>query len=130
MNYFFLKWRKRTLWALSLFLIGVLTGPIELAAVQGGPDIGYYRNEIDAIDLQILQLLNQRMKIAQSIGEWKRQHDQPIYSPEREEAVLKNLESQNPGPLTNPGLRAIFQSIFCVSRALQKSEIPAYTEGS
>ena len=51
-------------------------------------DIRRLRDELDMIDNQLLELLSQRMKISSDIGEIKRQHNMPLFQPERWQHVL------------------------------------------
>ena len=52
------------------------------------------RGEIDRIDHEILNLFNERMKIAREIGESKRDHNLPIENPQREREILVRLRSE------------------------------------
>lgn len=46
------------------------------------------RDELDMIDSQLLELLSRRMKISSTIGDIKRQHNMPIFQPQRWQQVL------------------------------------------
>lgn len=48
------------------------------------PEIEMLREEIDKIDSKLLQLLNERSKLALEIGEIKKKYNLPVYDPERE----------------------------------------------
>jgi len=57
-----------------------------------------FRALIDQIDSQILALMNDRIKTAQSIAELKNQSETPVfYRPERESQVLRRLKATNQG---------------------------------
>lgn len=90
------------------------------------------RNEIDAIDDEILKLLNRRMEVVQKVGELKNKNNAPIYRPEREIEILNRLKEKNEGPLNDKAIEAIFLEIFAVSRNLERPERVAYLgpEGS
>jgi chorismate mutase/prephenate dehydrogenase len=47
-----------------------------------------YRQEIDALDTQLVNLLAERKKVTEKIGTLKRQNSMPIYVPEREASML------------------------------------------
>ena len=47
-------------------------------------DISDWRTKIDALDLQIVELLNQRAEAARAIGMLKEATDMPVYEPNRE----------------------------------------------
>ena len=51
-------------------------------------DIRRLRDELDMIDTQLLELLSQRMKISTTIGDIKREHNMPLFQPERWQHVL------------------------------------------
>lgn len=76
------------------------------------------RDQIDAIDQKLLDLVNQRAKIAHQIGNLK--DDGVIYRPEREAQVLRRLVEQNQGPLPAEAITAIFRSVMSNCRALEK----------
>lgn len=90
------------------------------------------RTEIDAIDNQLLTLLNQRMELVKKVGEFKRTTNTVIYRPEREKQILDRLNGQNDGLLNRQAIEAVFLEIFAVSRNLELPERVAYLgpEGS
>lgn len=76
------------------------------------------RSQIDAIDEQMLTLVNERAKLAREIGGLK--EDGVIYRPEREAQVLRRLQAVNAGPLSNEGVSQIFRAVMANCRALEK----------
>lgn len=78
------------------------------------------RGQIDALDTRIVQLLNDRARIAQKIGEIKRQTNTGIYHPDRESQIYKRLVSENKGPLPSASLIAIYRELMACSRALER----------
>lgn len=85
-----------------------------------------FRRKIDAVDDQLLALLNQRMQLVKEVGELKRSTNAIIYRPEREKAILDRLKSQNQGLLNAQAIDAIFLEIFAVSRNIELPERIAY----
>lgn len=87
------------------------------------------RAEIDAIDQQLIRLLNERADRVQQIGEIKKKDGLDIYVPGREEALLKKLcqlnAAQN-GKLTEKAIRAIFREIMSAALALENNLKIAY----
>ena len=82
-----------------------------------------YRDKIDAIDDEILKLVNERAKLARQIGHVKQtggKDDGVIYRPEREAQVLRRLQAQNQGPLENEAVSHIFRGVMSNCRALEK----------
>ncbi|GAB3947893.1 prephenate dehydratase [Spirosoma harenae] len=90
------------------------------------------RNDIDALDDQLLTILNQRMELVRRVGELKQSTNAVIYRPEREKQILDRLHEQNSGLLNREAIEAIFLEIFAVSRNLELPERVAYLgpEGS
>ena len=84
------------------------------------------RAKIDALDTQILELLNQRAKCAMQIGEIKRSTSAACYVPERERAVLDRLKERNEGPLADPSIQAIYREIMSAVRSLEKPTSVAF----
>lgn len=78
-----------------------------------------YRDKIDAIDAQILALVNARAQLARQIGGLK--EDGVIYRPEREAQILRRLQEQNNGPLEAEAVSHIFRSVMSNCRALEKA---------
>lgn len=79
-----------------------------------------FRAKIDAIDEQILKLLNERAQCAVDIGAIKRNTDAAFYVPEREKIVYEKLRKQNKGPLPDPAVKAIYREVISSIRALEK----------
>ena len=77
-----------------------------------------HRDQIDAIDEQLLTLVNQRAALARTIGSLK--DDGVIYRPEREAQVLRRLQEHNTGPLSNEAVSHIFRGVMSNCRALEK----------
>ncbi len=81
--------------------------------------ISQYRQEIDAIDRQLLQLLNKRAALAVKIGDEKFKNRISVHSQEREKKVYDKIVSENKGPLQEQHIRDIFQSIITACKNLQ-----------
>ena len=84
------------------------------------------REQIDAIDQQILDLLNQRARVAQQVGHVKAETNAPVFRPEREAQVLRSVAERNPGPLAGGDLQTIFREVMSACRALEKRVTVAY----
>ncbi len=83
-----------------------------------------HRERIDAIDEQLLKLVNERASHAREIGALK--GDGPIYRPEREAQVLRRLLELNTGPLSSEAVTAIFRGVMSNCRALEKELTVAF----
>ncbi|MGH9750047.1 MAG: chorismate mutase [Candidatus Polarisedimenticolia bacterium] len=78
------------------------------------------RRRIDDIDRKVVTLLNERAGHALALGRIKRGLGLPIYQPEREEEVLRNVQGSNGGPLVDEALRRLFERIIDESRRLER----------
>lgn len=81
-------------------------------------DLKKLRDQIDAIDNQVLKLVSERARLAHTIGQVK--NGGPIYRPEREAQVLRRLQELNEGPLSSEAVSAIFRTVMSNCRALEK----------
>ncbi|WP_162045676.1 bifunctional chorismate mutase/prephenate dehydrogenase [Vibrio taketomensis] len=57
-------------------------------------ELNQLRDQIDAVDKQILNLLSQRLALVEQVGEVKSQHGLPIYAPDREAAMLASRRAE------------------------------------
>ena len=78
------------------------------------------RRGIDALDQEILDRLNRRMRLVEQIGRIKAEKGLDTFDPGREEAVCRRLVEANPGPLPAESVRAIYREILAASRKLQQ----------
>lgn len=83
-------------------------------------DIGRWRDRIDAIDQILLVMLNERSRSANNIGHIKKHLKLPIYVPEREKNVLKNVLDKNNGPLRSEAVQRLFERIIDETRSLER----------
>jgi chorismate mutase/prephenate dehydratase len=100
-----------------------------LTPARAAATLKHLRTQIDKLDLQILKLVNERAGLAAEIGKLKNDHGAEVFSPAREEEVLKNVleaHEKGKGPLDADTVRAIFRELMSGSRALQKVLRVAY----
>jgi chorismate mutase / prephenate dehydratase len=84
------------------------------------------RQQIDAIDKQLLELLNQRARVAEEVGHVKALTNAPVFRPEREAQVLRGVAERNPGPLKNEDVQLLFREIMSACRALERRVVVAF----
>ena len=77
------------------------------------------RKQIDEYNMKIMQLLNERAKIAVLIGKEKEKMGLEKYDVKREEEILKRLKFLNEGPLTDEMICDVFRSVFSTNLELQ-----------
>lgn len=87
--------------------------------------LGDCRRLIDAVDLQILALLNERAGVVEQIGHIKQAADMPIYEPRREDQVFENVTSHNAGPLSQDAVKRVFERIIDEMRKVQSDRMAA-----
>ncbi len=81
------------------------------------------RSRIDALDEQMLALINQRAELAQAIGKLK---NGSVYRAEREAQVLHRIATLNSGPLANETVQRLFREIMSACLALERPLRVAY----
>ena len=80
-------------------------------------DLQQLRAQIDAIDEQVLVLINRRAQHAQTVGRLK---NGTVYRPEREAQVLRRIRELNDGPLSDETVLRLFREIMSACLALEK----------
>jgi len=81
------------------------------------------RGEIDAVDEQLIKLLNIRSNLVSEVGRRKALEGTPVYAPHREQAVLArvlNLNEKMGGPTLPSAIEAIYREIMSGSFALER----------
>jgi chorismate mutase/prephenate dehydratase len=80
------------------------------------------RDKIDAIDSQILQLINQRAACAIEVARTKisQGETETFYRPDREAMVLRRIKEKNPGPLSDETSARFFRELMSSCLALEK----------
>ena len=87
------------------------------------------RERIDALDEQIVALLNERAACALRIGEIKRETGMAIYQPGRERDVLEHVRRVNAGPLDGDAVMRLFERIIDEARRLEREVQKAHDTG-
>ena len=84
------------------------------------------RQNIDRIDTEIIQLLNERVRLAGEVGKIKMREGGSIYVPSREQLIFDKLKGLNNGPLPHNAIQSIWREIISASISLEKKLIIAY----
>lgn len=75
-------------------------------------DMQRLREELDMIDTQLLELLSRRMNISAAIGDIKREHNMPLFQPERWQQVLdKQIVQGKAKGLDEKFIKELFEKI-------------------
>ncbi|HXG30313.1 MAG TPA: prephenate dehydratase [Thermodesulfobacteriota bacterium] len=84
------------------------------------------RKRIDEIDKRIIELLNERGRIAIEISRLKQENSFNVYDPAREREIERNIRNTNPGPLSTDSVVSVFREIISGCRSLQHPIRVAY----
>jgi chorismate mutase/prephenate dehydratase len=89
------------------------------------------RERIDAIDLQLLALFNERAQCAIDVGVIKQsmpvEEEEPVfYRPERVAQILSKLLERNMGPLTDADVAGLYREILSCCLNLEQTLTVAY----
>lgn len=80
------------------------------------------RSKIEKTTLQLLELLNERGKIAQEIGKLKEMQGVKRYDPVQERKLFDLIAEHNEGPFETSTVQHIFKQIFKASLELQEDD--------
>ena len=97
-----------------------------MSSAVPAPGLLVLRERIDALDRDLLALLNRRMQVVVEVGELKKSEGSPVFRPEREAQVIDGLKAVNAGPLKNESVAPIWREIMSASRALETPTRVAY----
>ncbi len=90
------------------------------------PELLLLREGIDAVDRDLLVLLNRRAALALEVGEIKKREGSVVFRPEREAQVIDGLKRNNAGPLKSDSVAPIWREIMSACRALETPTRVAY----
>ena len=94
--------------------------------IAPNPALLALRERIDAVDREMLALLNRRAALALEVGEIKRHEGSPVFRPEREAQVIDALQRGNPGPLRTDSIAPVWREIMSACRSLESPTRVAY----
>lgn len=81
--------------------------------------IAELREQIDAVDGDIVRLLNRRAELALAVRAEKPAAHLSLYDPKREEEIFARVAEHNAGPLYGDNLREIYEAILHVMKELR-----------
>ena len=91
--------------------------------------LAVHRDRIDAVDRELLKLMNERTRVVEEIGRIKREAKMPIYEPKREDQVFRNVTENNGGPLSADSVKRIFERIIDEMRKVQRERMESQAGG-
>lgn len=90
-------------------------------------DISVLRQEINAIDAEMVKLFKERMAVAASVAEYKKQNGLPVLDAARERALLARI-SDMAGEEFEGYARTLYHTMLDVSRAYQYTKLNSHSE--
>lgn len=92
------------------------------------PSLSSIRQQINAIDKQLLELINRRAVCAQETATIKSRESlaSPLYRPDREAQILRAIMEDNEGPLQDEEVARLFREIMSACLALEQPTRVAY----
>jgi chorismate mutase/prephenate dehydratase len=89
--------------------------PCRLVSEQGSdPSVQAAREQISAIDGELVALLNRRLELVRELHAYKRARGYAMVDPAREERLLDTLVAGNPGPLSDAELRDLWANLLAL----------------
>ena len=91
-------------------------------------DLAKSRESIDRIDKQIVDLFEERMKVAGDVAEYKRNTGKKVFDPEREAQKLETLGALASTEFNERAIQELFSQIMSISRKYQYSLLTEQNE--
>lgn len=91
-------------------------------------DLQQLRAQIDAIDRQLVSLLEQRMDVSTGVAQYKQAHGLPVLDRSREAEKLASVRAMC-RPETERLIADVFESVLAASRARQTGLIQEADNG-
>lgn len=89
-----------------------------------------YRNQIDAIDRELVRLFLERMEVTGKVGEYKKAQGIPVLDAARERQVLSAKAALADDPARKADVHALYESIMAISRRQQRKLVVEGAEDS
>ncbi|OIJ12441.1 chorismate mutase [Anaerobacillus alkalilacustris] len=89
---------------------------------MGNEQLEELRDKLDDVNLKLLNIINERAKLVQEIGQVKKTQGVNRFDPVRERKMLDMIAEKNEGPFDTATLQHIFKQIFKLSLELQEDD--------
>ena len=80
------------------------------------PVVRTLRERITEVDRRLLATVNERIELVRELREHKLAQGWDFLDRSREERLLAALAAENPGPLSEPGLRSLFADVLALTK--------------
>jgi chorismate mutase len=78
--------------------------------------VGELREQISAIDREIVALVNRRIETVGRLKRHKDEHGIAFVDPQREAALVSERVRENSGPLSEDGLRGFYAELLALTK--------------
>jgi chorismate mutase len=87
------------------------------------PGLAGFREEITALDLRLLETINERLETVRALQSYKLAHGLAFLDPDREAWLVEHLQQANGGPLSAAGVAELCEFVLdLVKRELAAGE--------
>jgi chorismate mutase len=76
------------------------------------PGLAAFRDEITALDLQLLETINERLETVRALQSYKQEHGLAFLDPDREAWLVEHLQQANGGPLSAAGVAELCEFVL------------------
>jgi len=78
--------------------------------------IDEFREEISAVDRAIFEAVNKRLELVARLKRYKDENGIAFVDPDRERNMVARSVDENPGPLSEEGLRALYAELLALTK--------------
>jgi chorismate mutase len=82
--------------------------------VSSDPTLERFRADLARQDQTILDAVNARLRLVAELKRYKDEAGLPFRDPEQEQRLIDRLAAENPGPLSEAGVRELFETILAL----------------
>lgn len=84
--------------------------------MSGDPTVERFRAELAAQDRAVLDAVNARLRLVAELRRYKEETGLAFFDPAQERRLVDRLASQNTGPLSDDGVRRLFEEILALTK--------------
>lgn len=100
--------------------------PQQPSGSSSDPELAPLREQIDALDDQMLALLDRRAEVVRRVGDLKRSRRETFHVPQRERAVLARLTAAARGAFPREAVAPVFREIMSACLSLESPLVVSY----
>lgn len=84
--------------------------------MSSDPTVDRIRADLAKEDRTILEAVNARLRLVAELKRYKEEAGMPFVDPEQERRLLQRLTAANIGPLSEEGVRELFETILALTK--------------